>query len=441
MDRIDLETSLHRPSCPRCAAARIRPIEIGDCHLVFSCPNCRWRGRAELPKIQKRILYLDTSIVSHMALALRRDDAGSPWRRLHAALTTAAAEEVLCCVGSSIVKSEAALSSFAGEIVAMSKAFGDPGLRLATEVRHAQLFRAMERYLAGTTAAEDTSLPREDAFHHDPHRWLPLFRVEMDNRYPAALVNSMRQSKAALHRDIESIYASYSAGECDFAEIRRREAQGYGRGIVAEARQAIQRQIAFLQGGQAPPNPGDFMLTTLELIAHQFKERLAVPIDEAMTKAVAFLESEHVSATPFARISATLHAALAMRARGPKARTPSPSDARDIDHLATFMPYVDVFIADRFMASMCNEPHLRLGHMYGTQIRSLGANEIDRFVNEIEGMRASSAVAALTRRIHGAIEQGGYIRERTETFGQWLRAQGVNPDAPQGRPSPPDGTE
>ncbi len=105
MDIIDLDSSLERPPCPNCGKGRIRPVDIFDGkHLTFQCPipECRWTGQAKLPEIRKKIIYLDTSTVSHMARALKRKETDSSWIKLYGRLQSATGAEVICCPGSSI---------------------------------------------------------------------------------------------------------------------------------------------------------------------------------------------------------------------------------------------------------------------------------------------------------------------------------------------------
>jgi hypothetical protein len=114
-----------------------------------------------------------------------------------------------------------------------------------------------------------------------------------------------------------------------------------------------------------------------------------------------------------------------MRCRGNdrvNPRTPKPDDQHDIEHMATFMPYVDVFFADQFFAGIANQKNLRLGDKFNTTIRSLPPAEIPEVIAWLEGLAAESDVAALTERLDVAISDGGFhedfeahVRERVPT--------------------------
>jgi hypothetical protein len=111
-----------------------------------------------------------------------------------------------------------------------------------------------------------------------------------------------------------------------------------------------------------------------------------------------------------------------MRCRGNERmnpRTPKPGDQHDIEHMATFMPYVDVFFADQFFAGIANQNNLRLGEKFNTTIRSLPPGEIPEFIAWLEGLAGGSDVAALAERLDAAIADGGFhedfearVRER-----------------------------
>lgn len=95
-------------------------------------------------------------------------------------------------------------------------------------------------------------------------------------------------------------------------------------------------------------------------------------------------------------------------------RNPASGDVFDIRHIAHFMPYCDIFIVDNFFREVCNSPQLRIGEPYNTKIRSLGENEIDGFIEELEKLIASAPQTNLSKRISDAILSGGFPQEQTK---------------------------
>jgi hypothetical protein len=154
---------------------------------------------------------------------------------------------------------------------------------------------------------------------------------------------------------------------------------------------------------------------------------------QSLRRAAEFLESDHVSLTPIADLQSRLHAALALRSRGPKPRRRLPSDIFDIDHVATFMPYMDIFITDGFLASLSNQSNMRLGAPYKTMIRSLGAREVDEFIAMIETLSLSAPQAELARRIAAVIHESAYPQEEDDNMRKYPFHYGTGSDAPERR--------
>jgi hypothetical protein len=115
-----------------------------------------------------------------------------------------------------------------------------------------------------------------------------------------------------------------------------------------------------------------------------------------------------------------------MRCRGNdrvNPRTPKPGDQHDIEHMATFMPYVDVFFADQFFASIANQNNLRLGEKFNTTIRALPPGDIPEVIAWLEGLAAESDVPTLTERLDASIAEG--VSTKTSNAHARVSAGGV----------------
>ena len=424
MNQIDLKRSLERPICPMCGSARIRPVDIEDGKsLMFDCsrPGCRWIGHAPLPVIRKKLIYLDTSTVSHIANALGRGDGSSPWIDLYKTLREATAAQVISCVVSSIVEDEIELSSYSAEkLLRIAKELKISDLKTRLEVLNAQVLRTLDAFLTGATPTLDTRPPSEDAFWQSPHRWLPVIRWSVNSRTPSYIVNSRRIDKSTTSAQIKQVYEEYSRYGDDFEAIKTSELRGFGKGLLSRGL----RDLCIRGGIEAIPagaNPVEYSLpSTFDLVVLHLQQKLEIPYRDAFFRARQFLLSDHVALLPIPDIGSKLSAALAMTRRGPKPRPPKDSDLYDIDHLETYVPYVDIFIADRFFADLCNQKHLRIGKPYKTQIRKLGEGDMPKFIKCIKELTEQTPHARLAQKINDAIEKGGYYQEATNRIKQSL---------------------
>lgn len=385
MDSVDLEQFLGRPLCPRCGCTRTRPEEIYDENvLVFNCPNpgCGWRGRAKLPEIQKEILYLDTSVVSHIARALDREESNGPWIDLYEILREATDLEVLCCPCSSMIEQEADLANSANTIVRLSRELGDPGLRHHLAVREAQLHRALGRFLEGQPAQIEAKFPTADAFGYPIHDWLPSVQVFVNSRSLPEWIDANRRDREVARDAVDRAFNRYAANDVPFDAIVEEESQAVGAALAS--------------------NRGH----TFESVAVQIMSRNEEDPQRARERAQAFFLSEHFTLLPSVQITARLYAALALLCRGPSPRQTRASDIADITHIATYAPYVDVLIADRFFAEICGQNHLRIGEMYSCDIRTLTPSTIPDLVGEIQELISTAPQAKLKTRINSAIRDG-----------------------------------
>jgi hypothetical protein len=304
------------------------------------------------------------------------------------------------------VEAEAELSTFSSQILRVSHDLGTVRLGHELHVQEAQLFRALDRYLAGTDPTFDAAPPIKDAFRSDPNGWSPSLRIRANLPIDPDRVASRRGSKQTVRSSVERVYKTYAQSRENFDIIRNKEARGYGEGLIA-----VQRRVwAQRSGTESTKDPTEeaalWIPTTADKLTHVISERLQVDVGEAVRKTQAFLHSDHPAMTPYSDINSRLHAGMAMLCRGRAARRPQASDSQDITHVATFLPYVDVLITDRFLADLCNQSHMRIGERYGTRVRSLRPREIPGFIDWLDSQVRDSPTAALAERLQAAIRAG-----------------------------------
>ena len=416
-DRERLDRYLARPRCTSCGIGRMRPINLirGD-FLLFKCSNirCHLTAHVELPPIRKKIVYLDTSIVSSMARARARADRESPYYKLYLALKMAVAANLIVCPGSTIVEVEAEMmTTLADIIIEMAKELGDPGLNHELYVKEAQLARALKRYLAGEAPMMEMPLPESDALIDRVHVWNGVLFPVVDIRTPPELVAATRSGKAETVTKTAVRYQRYADAGLTFEDIVKIERNTFGVKLLTDGLTIINAKKAVLEGRIDDPRVQQVLLLvpTLTKLAFSIEHELKCSEPDSYTNATEFLLSDHAAETAYSHISSRLNAELAMRCRGNakvNPRLPQPSDAFDVEHMATFMPYVDVFVADNFMAAIANHNHLNLGQQFDTEIRSLRQADIPNFTDWLEALEQEGEIADLSKRINASISEGEF---------------------------------
>jgi hypothetical protein len=316
------------------------------------------------------------------------------------------------------------LSTHHESIMQVDRALGCVHLRHDLEVQERQVFRALKRWLDTAPPELDLAPPMEDAFDENPHRWLQVYKIDVQTPPSAELVQLRRLSKASSARSVADVYRRYADEGLGYEEIQEREARGFGRALLQVGMRSIACRLGLWRPSSDLEFAGEVLPTTFDAIVHILLTQLDLSFEDAVGKTAEFLSSDHVAMTPFANLNARLHAALAMSARGPTARKVRESDEFDIRHLATFAPYVDILVADRFFASLCSQQHL--GQALGTQVRSLGEKEISRFVKDLSGLSETCPHRPLARRVQSAIREGGYHKDMAERMKAFLASRGIS---------------
>ena len=272
-----------------------------------------------------------------------------------------------------------------------------------------QLFRSLERWLVGEPAEMELTPPWQDAFQSDPHVWHATFNIIVNIRLPEDYVASARTTKTAMLPQIEEVYRAYERDGFTFKDILEIEERGFAEAVRITGRDMYAARIAYTKG--QTDNADVWWSSTFDKIAATIEHHTACSMEESLRKAIDFLVSTHATTIPFAYINGRLQAQLAMLCRGDQARLPDDGDHYDMEHMSTFVPYVDIFIGDKFFAGIANQKNLRIGDPWNTEIRSLTPREIPDFIDWLESLADGNEIAQLSERISESIWRGGFHQE------------------------------
>ena len=114
----------------------------------------------------------------------------------------------------------------------------------------------------------------------------------------------------------------------------------------------------------------------------------AVPMDQRFRKCAEFLVSDHFKSTPYQWLRAHIFATLkAMVKKGAyinheRAQWRLSGLFYDVNHIATYSPYVDAFVMDQAMAELVTKQTVALEQTYGVKVFSL--NNWDDFLDWLD---------------------------------------------------------
>jgi hypothetical protein len=231
------------------------------------------------------------------------------------------------------------------------------------EIQDKQSYKAMQAYVGGKQYID---LSYEDVFHCDPVEEMneilrqPVFvAVDYDILFGSQYQKRKKQELlVALNRQRECNVRN----RVTYDNQVKAEEQGYVRTIFQMARDLLE--------GKAHDQEEKFNAWgALVSVTSQFNAWKAIAGDRDLQQLLAFYRSDYYRVCPYNLLTARLFAKVMV--------DPQPirsGDPMDITHIATLMPYCDLFITDKAWSTFVNQRKLALP--YQTSVCYFGDSDI-----------------------------------------------------------------
>lgn len=372
-----------RPRCSKCGQGFLRATDVVGGKLLLECSSrsCLAHSEYVLPLLARKLVYLDPNVVSNIARG-----RFAPFRVLYDALQRAIDANVIACISSNIAVAEIELARDAEAILEVTNRLATASVRPDIEVQDSQIYRAFGRFRRNESPILETRPPREDAFDEDLNAWRSL--ITISSRFPTRNeeIDRRRADKISSQEILRTYYEKYADQRLTLDDIAALENEGFCRRASRD-------------------------LWLVRRMAYALERDEGMNYEAAMLRARQFFDSKHARLLPAAVINGRLHAALALACRMRDPRWPEEGDSYDIEHLSTYIPYVDVLITDHFMAGIANQRNVRVAADFGARVQPLGGREIDAFVEWLTNLISTSPTAELSTAVYDAIDAGGYLQD------------------------------
>lgn len=342
--------------------------------------------RAPLPRLQKKVVYLDQSLLS---AAFKRGDV----RAVDAVkrVRNAAARQLLVAPFSDVHEDETHLWSgwrgfdSAGLMDFIKQTAVGKSFRPSYEVVEAQISRAFRSWLRGDTNGQ--LIERVDAVRGDVDEWANYVYVTVNRYYGDT--ERLAESKTEAVSQLVALFDGWMHSGNTFEQDLKLEIADAARSYVGSFEEFVSRVCS-----------GDINALLYAPVASQCVQtlRYALPDDldevEKLRTIVAFFASQSFGLVPKERISACMFAELKSWVKNGAFANREAAVAGlsgvffDVKHIATFAPYCDAVFVDKQMASLVSRPTVALAERYGTKVFSL--NTLDQFFAWLENLDQSS---------------------------------------------------
>lgn len=374
--------------------------------FVRRCNQCRHTGTEPLPRLRKKVIYLDQFAISYLAKAGQGSDTASQpsdwWRSLYSRIRGLVDLQLVACPVSEFHHTESMVSKIDEVLMGTARSLS-AGVVFhdADAIRRGQLYLHARLWLQGR-ASEEPDLDVTRVIDDRVDGWQPRLQIEVKLDVPPDLIEDVRSLRGAFDEGLRSLWPRWRQEDLPFVQRFREEAMAYGPTILGMTLQHAQ-ELHEMASGLAPFVPEAAMApeaaVVLTSLRHAMEKRVSEK--ESLAKSIEYLTSEAMLRVPFNRISSLLYAALARKARAGQKRPPSQGMTTDIRMISALLPYCDAMFIDNEAHALLNEQPLRTEIDYGTQLFSLNTKE--RFVDYLKEIEDSATPEhlELVRAVYG----------------------------------------
>lgn len=357
-------------TCPACGKDKFGVSIINGSRLMRRCRDCWHKQDYQLPKLQKKIIYLDQFVISNLmklenpATKGHTTVAADPfWRELHDLLFQLRQLQMICCPDSGSHEEESRTSPLNAELKKTYEALsGGITFKAFDSIKSEQIGELALAWSEGREPAFDFK-PR-GILSSDPNEWNKRFYIVWGNN-PFISEARLRQVRAELHANIAQLFRDVWGKEKHnfdyWYELERTGFQGHLLKAAVKHKRERAEAVFSDRPGEEPP------LEVLDKILPSFPEGVIASIDHVMQfprdggmrspeeqaeLGSGFLLRNRIADAPFVKLQSLMFAAIAMRAAQGQKEPPNEGTTTDIDTVAHLLPYCDAMFMDNGCRSL-----------------------------------------------------------------------------------------
>jgi hypothetical protein len=357
-------------NCPKCGRSEFGVHGVHGDRVLRRCRDCWYHHNVPLPKVRKKIIYLDQFVISELAKlknpAARGHErvvANPFWREACDLLFQLCQLQVICCPDSWSHQEESRISTINVDLKKMyERLSGGITFEHFDGIKSKQIGELAKAWAEVREPAFDFD-PR-GVLSSDPNQWSERYYITFQDN-PFLKEATILSSRRALHAEIAQLFSNVWAKERrTFDYWYNLERMEYQKILAKLAKKSYQERFkavfSYVPGEDIP-------LERLEKIMPSFTENLLQSIfyimqfprgggvrsSEEMTELMkGFAGTNQIAEAPFMKLQAMMYAVIAMRAAGGQKNPPNEGMATDVDTVAHILPYCDAMFVDNECRSL-----------------------------------------------------------------------------------------
>lgn len=397
--RIDPSMFIRSPyeDCPKCKRADAFGVStsIGRNSYTKKCKECFYVESYKLPKLNKKIIYLDQFVISDMMKSINKNvgkigKVSNIFLQLFSELDSLVKAQLILCPDSEFHREESLLSNFKAlkrmyEHLSNATTLYDP-----LTITRFQIAGGFKRWLK----KKDPEIKKLDVdliLHGDRNEWQDRLLITVDFKIQEKEINEYRNSKIKINEKIKELFDEWKKEKKTFQEFYDKENSVYGPLLVRRYLDAMTKML-YQRINNIEISTEEYIAlamgesnTLITNLMHYLPEKQS---DEEKLKAIiSYLNSPEFRKLPFNVISSSLWAAIEYQAStGGRKNPPNVGMVNDIDMVSTLLPYCDAILVDNDMRSILNFREVKkIREIYKTKVFSLSnKNELFLYLKTIK---------------------------------------------------------
>lgn len=346
-------------------------MPIGDSKAYSrECIYCGYKQSFDLPKIQKKIVYLDQFVISNLVKLLdklhpshQKIKADPFWESLFIKLEKASKFQAIVCPDSFYHRDESMTGGMEFKLMKRLYEHFSSGKTLYPSViiEKNQIAHHFESWLDGKKAKFEFK-PEDIAFERDLHSWTVGLRISVGGNPYSGQIEGLHKTNATTSEQLKDVWTRWqNEKEVGFVERVREETSGLWKGLISTARQfTIRRNNAMMKMAKGenyemdlddflPPMSNDILEALTKIARTKGLQDKQIP--ETIVRY--FSDIDSLLEIPQIKISSVMLAGWAHRAASGK-KNP-PKSTVDVQFISSYLPYCDALFVDKESAILLKE--------------------------------------------------------------------------------------
>lgn len=415
-------------TCPKCTEDTFGILSIYDNSYTRRCKSCLYPKGNEgymsfaLPKLNKKIIYLDQFAISNMMKVLNPQTKANKkgidgfWLRLFEKLYSLSRLQLIVCPDSEYHDSESQVTAYYKELKRMYKLLSHGKTFYDKEtIKNFQLYEHFTNWLVDKNSfAVDHDI--NEIVHGSINSWTNKLIISVDHKINMEAIEALLEHRNQNYSAIARVFHLWNKSKItDFNHWYKKEVKEFGKGTLNMYFEYLQKWYKVTNNTEL-----DDFKEYEALIASSSVRHVNMMLDILnkhgvgdellqLSKIVEYFKTANFDKLPFLHLSASLLASIARKAAAGRKKPPNRGTINDIEMISTFLPYCDAMFIDNECAGYLNEKPLVDKISFPTKIFSQSKREeFMQFLDEIE-QSASQEHIELVTKVYGESWKTPYI--------------------------------